>query len=220
VELDGSGRIVALGHLRACDPDPELESDCSHETSIVARFTAAGDLDPSFGPGGSGFFDSAASLAALQLQRPRRAGDPGGREDPGGRQHLKGYEGRNVYFGGAGDDLLAGGHGPDLLYGGPGADRLIGGRGYDRLFGGPGADEESGEAAAAASCLPGARTRPVPGPARRPQAPDHRRPHRSAAELQQRRQGVPRLEHQPRRHPHPPRPQVPLHRQPRHRMAA
>jgi uncharacterized delta-60 repeat protein len=54
------------------------------------------------------------------------------------------YEGRNVFFGGAGDDVLGGGKGPDRLFGGPGSDRLFGGPGRDLLVGGPGADEEHG----------------------------------------------------------------------------
>jgi uncharacterized delta-60 repeat protein len=54
------------------------------------------------------------------------------------------YEGRNVYFGGDGDDVLGGGKGPDRLFGGPGSDRLFGGPGRDLLVGGPGADEEHG----------------------------------------------------------------------------
>lgn len=54
------------------------------------------------------------------------------------------YEGRNVFFGGRGDDVLGGGRGPDRLFGGPGSDRLFGGRGRDRLVGGPGADKEQG----------------------------------------------------------------------------
>jgi uncharacterized delta-60 repeat protein len=54
------------------------------------------------------------------------------------------YEGRNVYFGGTGDDVLGGGKGPDQLFGGPGNDRLFGGPGRDHVVGGPGADEEHG----------------------------------------------------------------------------
>jgi len=54
------------------------------------------------------------------------------------------YEGRNVFFGGVGDDVLGGGKGPDRLFGGPGSDRLFGGPGRDLLVGGPGADEEHG----------------------------------------------------------------------------
>ncbi|HVD41125.1 MAG TPA: hypothetical protein VNC16_09010 [Solirubrobacterales bacterium] len=71
----------------------------------------------------------------------------------------KGYDGRNVYFGGPGDDLLTGGRGPDRLFGGPGADRLFGGPGADRLFGGPGLDEEAGAGGGGVKAVYGARGR-------------------------------------------------------------
>lgn len=71
----------------------------------------------------------------------------------------KGYEGRNVYFGGPGSDLLTGGRGPDRLFGGSGRDRLFGGPGADRLFGGPGLDAEAGAGGGGVKAVYGARGR-------------------------------------------------------------
>ncbi len=71
----------------------------------------------------------------------------------------KGYEGRNVYYGGPGNDLLTGGRGPDRLFGGPGRDRLFGGGGADRVVGGPGRDEEAGAGGGGIKAVYGARGR-------------------------------------------------------------
>ena len=48
--------------------------------------------------------------------------------------------GRDVFEGGAEDDIVSGGRGKDKLYGGDGWDELSGGRGRDMLDGGAGAD--------------------------------------------------------------------------------
>ena len=57
-----------------------------------------------------------------------------------GDDHLDGDSGDDKLFGGRGDDHLAGGTGNDLLRGGNGRDVLTGGDGNDRLAGNAGAD--------------------------------------------------------------------------------
>ena len=54
-----------------------------------------------------------------------------------------GGSGKDVLYGGAGDDILNGGSGADVLYGGDGDDVLSGGAGTDGAPGGDGADRYS-----------------------------------------------------------------------------
>jgi hypothetical protein len=58
--------------------------------------------------------------------------------------HVTGFDGHDVLYGGAGHDVLHGLGGDDHLYGGAGNDHLYGEAGNDHLYGGPGADTMTG----------------------------------------------------------------------------
>ena len=73
------------------------------------------------------------------------------------------YFGRDLIFGGAGNDQITGDWGSDTLFGEAGADTLGGGEGDDVLFGGAGADMLEGgiEPTTSALAIPTSRTTPT-----------------------------------------------------------
>jgi uncharacterized delta-60 repeat protein len=157
-------RARCHGKLAAVQGTPG--NDRLHAFGPIVGFGGDDEIDSSWGPVCAGSGDDevqGGTVGAIYggLGDDRIVGneaDPayGG---PGNDVILahKGYEGRNVYFGGPGDDLLTGGRGPDRLYGGPGPDRLFGGPGADRLSGGPGLDVEAGAGGGGVKTVYGAR---------------------------------------------------------------
>ena len=75
-----------------------------------------------------------------------RARRPGGADQLGGNDTLRGGGGNDTLYGAAGNDKLFGDDGDDRLFGGRGRDTLDGGRGNDRLTGGADSDRYKGGA--------------------------------------------------------------------------
>jgi uncharacterized delta-60 repeat protein len=122
VALQTDGGIVVAG--------VEGDDSGAGRDFALARYTAGGGLDATFGSGGRVTTTSAATWTTPPgRRRSARRADRRGRI---GHHCLCGDNGADAVVAGDGNDVLDGGNGPDLLIGGPGADAFRGGRGLDR----------------------------------------------------------------------------------------